>query len=173
MENTKQFVRGLVLLPFLTVGSPLAMFHNNVVAFAPEAQSTYVSLSEEHAKKIDAYFSARAMPLEGYGAKMVKVAEENNIDWRLLPAIAIKESTGGKFACHNNPFGWGSCQIKFKNFDEAIDTVAMNLGGNNPATERFYKNTETKVKLHHYNGTVVPTYTHEVMEFMDLIEQGA
>lgn len=149
------------------------MFHNNVVAFAPEAQSTYVSLSEEHAKKIDAYFSARAMPLEGYGAKMVKVAEENNIDWRLLPAIAIKESTGGKFACHNNPFGWGSCQIKFKNFDEAIDTVAMNLGGNNPATERFYKNIETKVKLHHYNGTVVPTYTHEVMEFMDLIEQGA
>lgn len=173
MEKTKQYVRGLVLIPFLTAGSPLAMFHNNSIASNVEVQTKYVSLSEEHAKMIDAYFAQRDMPLEGYGAKMVKAAEDNNLDWRLLPAIAIKESTGGKFACYKNPFGWGSCKIKFKNFNSAIDTVAMNLGGNNPGTDEYYKNKTTREKLHHYNGSVVPTYTGEVMEFMDLIERGA
>lgn len=173
MEKTKQYVRGLVLLPFLTAGSPLAMLHNNFIAFNTEPQATYVSLSEEHAKKIDAYFAQRDMPLEGYGTKMVKAAEDNNLDWRLLPAIAVKESTGGKFACYKNPFGWGSCKIKFKDFDAAIDAVALNLGGGNPATERYYKNATTRQKLHHYNGSVIPAYTGEVIEFMELIEAGA
>jgi len=167
MENTKQFVRGLVLIPFLTTGSPLAMLHSNFLSIMNnEGQGAYISLSSEHAEKIDEYFSKRGMPLEGYGAKMVKEAEKNNLDWRLLPAIAIKESTGGKFACYNNPFGWGSCKISFKNFDDAIETVARNLGGNNPNTEQYYKDKTTREKLHHYNNSVVPPYTAEILKFM-------
>ena len=174
MENTKQFVRGLVLIPFLTTGSPLAMLHSNFLSIMNnEGQGAYISLSSEHAEKIDEYFSKRGMPLEGYGAKMVKEAEKNNLDWRLLPAIAIKESTGGKFACYNNPFGWGSCKISFKNFDDAIETVARNLGGNNPNTEQYYKDKATREKLHHYNNSVVPPYTAEILKFMDLIEKWA
>lgn len=129
------------------------------------------ALAAERAKKIDSYFADRDMPLEGYGAKLIAAADKYDLDWRLLPAIAIKESTGGKFACGNNPFGWGSCKIKFKSFDAAIETVARNLGGANPATEQYYKDTTTKEKLHQYNGTVVPTYTAGVLKFMDLIEQ--
>jgi len=174
-KQTIQFMRGLMLMPFLATGaSPLAMFNTNF-AFKNFAQNadTQVVLAEEHAKKIDAYFAKRNMPLEGYGAKLVKAGEDNNLDWRLLPAIAIKESTGGKFACYNNPFGWGSCKIKFKSFDAAIDTVAMNLGGNNPRTAQYYKDATTIEILHHYNNSVVPTYTGEILEFMDLIEKGA
>lgn len=171
-KQTIQFVRGLVLIPFLTAGSPLATFNTNF-AFKNLTQGFYPSVAEDHAKKIDDYFAKRDMPLEGYGAKLVKVALDNDLDWRLLPAIAIKESTGGKFACHNNPFGWGSCKIKFKNFDSAIETVAMNLGGNNPATEQYYKDATTTEILHYYNNSVVPTYTGEILAFMDLIEKGA
>ena len=128
------------------------------------------TLSEEHAKKIDAYFAERDMPLEGHGAKMVSEAEKNNLDWRLLPAIAVKESTGGRFACGHNPFGWGSCRINnFKTWDHAIEVVARNLGGNNPVTREYYKGT-TKEKLYSYNGSVIPAYTAEVMKFMELIE---
>lgn len=147
------------------------MFNTNF-ALANHA-SQYETLAADHAKKIDDYFAKRNMPMEGYGAKLVKVADENNLDWRLLPAIAIAESTGGKFAYNNNPFGWGSCKIKFKNFDDAIETVAMNLGGNNPNTEQYYKDATTTEILHYYNNSVVPTYTHKVLAFMDLIEQGA
>ena len=163
-----------MLIPFLTTGSPLAMLHSNFLSIMNnEGQGAYISLSSEHAEKIDEYFSKRGMPLEGYGAKMVKEAEKNNLDWRLLPAIAIKESTGGKFACYNNPFGWGSCKISFKNFDDAIETVARNLGVNNPNTEQYYKDKTTREKLHHYNNSVVPTYTAEILKFMDLIEKWA
>lgn len=173
-KQTIQFARGLVLIPFLTAGSPLAMFNTNF-AFKNLAQSDISTPREQdiRAQKIDAYFAKRGMPLQGYGAKLAKAAEDNNLDWRLLPAIAIKESTGGKFACYNNPFGWGSCKIKFNSYDEAIETVGMNLGGGNPNTERYYKDKTIVEKLHNYNNSVVPTYTGEILEFMDLIEKGA
>lgn len=189
-KQTTNLVRGLVLIPFLSFGSPLTMIHSNFALLANGGQEGSVFavansgskvvanevkaedvLALERAQKIDAYFSDRNMPLEGYGAKLVAAAQKYDLDWRLLPAIAIKESTGGRFACGNNPFGWGSCRIKFKSIDAAIDTVARNLGGANPATEQYYKDTTTKEKLHQYNGTVVPTYTAGVLKFMDLIEE--
>ncbi len=173
-KQTIQFARGLVLIPFLSAGSPFAMLYEmkNTVLLSQVAPVTAsVSLAQEHAEKIDAYFAKRKMPLEGYGAKMVAEAEKNNLDWRLLPAIAIKESTGGKFACYKNPFGWGSCKIKFDNWNEAIEVVAHNLGGNNPKTARYYKDKTTIEKLSRYNS-VIPTYNAEIFEFMDLIEKG-
>ena len=174
MKNqTIQFVRGLVLIPFLTAGSPFAMLYETKNPVVDEGRGAYTQLAKEHADKIDAYFAKRDMPLEGYGEKFVAEAEKNNLDWRLLPAIAIKESTAGRFACGHNPFGWGSCKIKFKTWDESIETVAKNLGGNNPATATYYEGTTTRQKLHQYNGTVVPTYTGEVMKFMQLIDDEA
>lgn len=173
-KQTIQFVRGLVLIPFLTASSPFAMLYETKTLVISEERVAYVKIAKERADKIDAYFTKRGMPLRGYGEKMVEEAEKNNLDWRLLPAIAIKESTGGKFACGYNPFGWGSCKIvKFKSWDAAIETVAYNLGGNNPATMRYYKDKTTIEKLHHYNNSVVPTYTGEILEFMELIERGA
>ena len=164
----------MVLIPLLTAGSPFAILQNPKTPTQEDGgKGDYVALTKEHAEKIDAYFKKRNMPLSGYGAKMVAEAEGNNLDWRLLPAIAVKESTGGRFACGHNPFGWGSCKIKFKVWNEAIETVAKNLGGNNPITEEYYKGKTTRQKLHNYNGSVVPTYTSEILEFMELIEKEA
>lgn len=189
-KQTIQFVRGLVLIPFLTTGSPLAMLQKTNIPTAQTAGKGFLTmlvsqtpgsassdteevdaLRKERAGKIDAYYAKRNMPLEGYGMKMVLEAEKNDLDWRLLPALAIRETTGGKFACHNNPFGWGSCKIKFEHWDEAIETVARSLGGNNPSTEKYYKGKTTEEKLAYYNS-VIPAYTEEIFEFMDLIDQG-
>ena len=161
-KQTIQFVRGLMLIPFLTAGSPFAMLQSFIPPQVEVGKNAHIDIAKEHAEKIDAYYAKRGMPLEGYGEKMVAEAEKNNLDWRLLPAIAIKESTGGKFACYKNPFGWGSCKIKFASYDDAIETVARNLGGNNPNTARYYKDKTTKEKLHNYNNSVVPTYTGEI-----------
>lgn len=125
------------------------------------------------AEAIDAYFAKRDMPLEGTGMKMVIEAEKNDLDWRLLPAIAVRESTGGKFECKkvpNNAFGWGSCKIGFKTNEEAIETVARNLGGNNPKTAFHYDEKTTKEILRAYNPpSVVPKYAEQVMSIMDSI----
>ena len=126
------------------------------------------------AAKIDAYFRSKNMPLEGYGKKMVEEAYKNGIDPFLLPAISVRESTGGLFACKrvkNSPFGWGSCKIAFESMDKSIETVAMNLGGNNPKTARYYKGKPTDKKLQAYNpDSIVPGYYKQVMAIMDKIE---
>ena len=123
------------------------------------------------AEAIDSYFESRDMPLFGMGMKMVQEAEKNDLDWRLLPAIAVRESTGGKHDCvkvENNPFGWGSCKISFDSNEEAIEIVAMNLGGNNPNTEKHYDNKTTKQILRAYNPpSIVARYAEQVIKIMN------
>jgi hypothetical protein len=123
----------------------------------------------EQARKIDEYFEKRDMPLAGYGKEFVEAAKKYNIDPRLLPAIGVRESSGGKRLMNNNPFGWGSAEIPFEDFSDAIDVVSMNLGGYNPGTARYYKDADTEKKLWYYNGSVIPSYTQEVLDIMELM----
>jgi transposase len=127
----------------------------------------------EKATRIDMYFQERDMPLEGKGMKMVVESEKNKIDWRLLPAISIRESSGGLQACGNNPFGWASCKKPigtFASVDIAIETVARHLGGNATTTKSFYGGKDTKGKLQAYNPpSVVRLYAEEVMAIMEAI----
>ena len=113
------------------------------------------------------------MPLAGYGAKMIVEADRNGLDWRLLPAIAVRESSGGLHACGFNPFGWASCKGnigKFENWDRAIEVVARNLGGNNPNTAHFYGGKDIRGILEAYNPpSIVPTYADEVVGIMSQI----
>jgi len=128
---------------------------------------------EFKAAAIDSYFAERDMPLEGMGKKMVIEAEKNNLDWRLLAAISVRESTGGKHACKKvdySAFGWGSCKINFESYEHSIEIVAKNLGGNNPKTARYYAGKSTIEILESYNPrTVVARYPEQVVAIMDAI----
>lgn len=131
---------------------------------------------EEKAAKIDAYMAKRNMPLAGKGMKMVLEAEKNDLDWRMIPAIAVRESTGGRFACKKfpeNAWGWHSCKAGLGGSTEsAIELIAQHLGGNHPKTARYYNNKDTnKEILQTYNPpSVVPTYADEVIAVMESIE---
>jgi len=187
-------VESLVLLPFATMSVPLGGLTQagyqvvsdsqivlsqkfnigaNDLSVTNDAVDQKLKDQVAKAKAIDAYFEARDMPLEGTGMKMVLEAEKNDLDWRLLPAIAVRESTGGKFDCKrvtNNPFGWGSCKIGFKSNDLAIETVARNLGGNNPKTAHHYDDKTTIQILHAYNPpSIIPRYAQQVMSIMKVI----
>ncbi len=200
MKNKKwiRFAESFILLPILTIGgapigntigpvsqaiigivnAPPAVFsqkQNNIEVPALVALNDAIDQKLEAEKSkadaIDAYFKVRNMPLEGMGMKMVLEAKKNDLDWRLLPAIAIRESTGGKFACKTvkyNSFGWGSCKIGFNSEEEAIETVAFNLGGNHPKTEKYYDNKTTKQILRAYNPPyIVPRYAEQVISIMN------
>ncbi|MDD5590051.1 MAG: hypothetical protein PHQ47_02665 [Candidatus Portnoybacteria bacterium] len=123
---------------------------------------------DQRAEQIDSFFQGKKMPLAGFGKKFVEEADRNGIDWRLMPAISVRESGGGKQACGNNPFGWASCRINFKSTEEAIEVVAWNLGGNNPQTSSYYEG-NTEQKLWSYNGSVNPCYPGEVLSIMEQI----
>lgn len=138
----------------------------------------------EQGKAIDTYFRVRRLPLEGTGAKMAKEADRYGLDYRLMPAIAMIETTGGKFACPGaykrtgdkgytyNAFGWGSCKISFKSKDHAIEVIARNLSGNNPSTEHHYSGKTTEQILKKYNPpSIKPHYAKDVMTVMNAIGQ--
>jgi len=188
-------VSSFVVLPVLTMSNapvgpisqaviglvnptPIVSFsQNNIGTFGflatNKAEDPELEARTMKASLIDGYFSERKMPLEGTGMKMVLEAEKNNLDWRLLPAIAIRESTGGKNSCkkaENNPFGWNSCKVGFETIDQAIETVAKNLGGNNPKTAHHYDDKTTLEILRAYNPpSVVPKYAQQVISIMKSI----
>ena len=157
-------------IPILAINIPLAYLMPSPMAEKLQVKTEAMIIREERASKIDGYFAERSMPLEGHGLKLVLAAEKNDIDWRLLPAIAIRESSGGKNACGNNSFGWGSCKIDFDTIEEAIEVVAWNLGANNPATAKYYRG-DMPSKLKNYNGGVVQRYPQQVLKIMERIEK--
>jgi hypothetical protein len=129
------------------------------------------STEKEEAAKIDAYFTQNGMPLAGYGMEMVTEADKHNIDWRLIPAIAVRESTGGLHQCKSvsySPFGFGSCKISFSSYNQAIEILATNLGGDNPNTASKYEGKDLDGILHAYNS-VIPGYDPQIKAIMNTI----
>ncbi len=142
----------------------------------PTVENSVITTPEEVARKekaefIDNYFAKYDAPLEGYGMKFVEEAEEHGLDYRLLPAIGMIESTGGIQKCHsvsNSVFGYGSCKMGFESIDKSIEIVAESLGGDNPKTSRHYEGKTTLQILRKYNS-VIPTYPQKVERVMKKI----
>ena len=188
-NNLIRLLQSLAMVPMMTMpvmfmGGPGLGIASNVLVqkfnievdgtVAPnQAPDPQTIILKARAEAIDAYFRERNMPLEGTGMTMVQEAQKNNLDWRLLAAIAVRESTGGKFECKKadfNAFGWGSCKIDFESNEHAIEIVAKNLGGNNPNTARHYQNKTTMQILRAYNPpSVVKKYAQQVVSIMNAI----
>lgn len=70
--------------------------------------------------------------LADYSEVFIQVADKYQLDYRLLPAISMQESNGGKRVLKgsHNPFGfgiYGSKVIKFDSWEEAIESVGKAL----------------------------------------------
>lgn len=164
----------LAFMPFLSMSTadtniiPSNFLENNDTN---EAAITIEDIRKERALKIEKYYNDRSMPLAKHAMDFVLVAEKYGLDYTLLPAIAVRESSGGKNDCYNNPFGWGSCKIKYNSYKDAIEGVGKNLGGANPRTSYYYAGKTSKEKLWYYNGTVIASYPDEVLEIMKRIDK--
>jgi len=159
---------GWLILPLLIALAVFAANSNPAVApVASDSSPSRPLTPDERPARIDRYFAERNMPFEGYGTKFAEVADQCNMDWRLLPAIAVRESSGGKQACGNNPFGWASCRADFDSVEKAIEIVGANLCGFNPRTAGYYKDKSAEQKLRSYNGMVNPNYPAEVLSITE------
>lgn len=128
-----------------------------------------LNLKDERVEKLQRYFAKESLPLESEAENFVRYADQNGVDWKLLPAISFVESTGGKHACKKasfNAFGWGGCSISFSSYEEAIATITMKLSGGYKA----YKGKDLDGILKTYNKVKQPSYSKEVKREMKKIE---
>ena len=67
--------------------------------------------------------------LESHSEFMVKAADKYNIDSRLIPAIAMKETGGGNTSPSEsyNAWGFGNGSTQFTSWESAIESVAKTL----------------------------------------------
>jgi len=85
-------------------------------------------LNYQRAKKIETYLRVNRnnAPLADYADKFVEVANKYGLDYRLLPAISVIESGGGKslFRAYN---AWGYGKYSFNSFEEGIEIVGKGI----------------------------------------------
>jgi len=100
-------------------------------------------------------------PVAYLSEEFVRAADDNHLDWRLLPSIAIIESGGGKAYIRekNNIFGWGGGEIYFNSVRSGLQTVAHELGRG-----PLYRRHNSLGKLHLYNPD--ENYAQQVMAVM-------
>jgi len=131
----------LFYLSYLTYGSN-ANRHSfgkipQTVAFAaiPSEESIItdqIITLDKRVENLRLFFNRHNSPLEPYAQLFVDISEKYELDFRLLPAIAMQESNLCKKAPKDSYNCWGfgiySKKItRFSNYEEAIETVARTL----------------------------------------------
>lgn len=92
----------------------------------------------------------------------VHAADDNQLDWRLLPSISVIESGGGKAYRNNNIFGWDNGQQAFPTLRAGLNQVAFKLG-----RSPLYRDKDSAGKLRLYNPD--ESYADNVMSVMNRI----
>ena len=106
-----------------------------------------IDIDRKKVQKVERYLRARGAPLADKAEYLVKAAQVFNIDYRLVAAISVVESGGGKHAYRPyNAWGWGGSKgYSFSSWEQGIYTVSKGLA-------RYYANGATTP------SAIAPTY---------------
>lgn len=155
MQNLKSFSLMFVLLVFVPVNiffsffllSSISAKNENIATLTPATQifsaipnsspeiSIELDVTDARSALIKNYLKRYKSPLVPYAEKLVLEADKNNLDFRLLTAIARQESNLCRYAPEDtyNCWGWGihkAGTLGFASFDEAIEVVSLGIKEN-------------------------------------------
>ena len=139
------------------------------ISFAPSTEikaqevKGITTRSDRRLLRIKSFFRKRIGPAHEYAAEFLIASDEQKLDWRLLPSIALIESSGGKVFANNNIFGWNSCRHRFPSVVAGIHVVADRL-----ANSPLYRGKSIDEKLKIYNAQ--PHYRVAVKKVMAQLE---
>ncbi len=108
------------------------------------------------------FFQRNNSPAQHLSDVFIREADNNGLDWRLMPGLALVESGGGKHCQRFNLFGWMNGKASFESFTDGIRQVAWHL-----SNSRFYRNKSVDNMLLTYNKD--PMYRVRVRSAMRLI----
>jgi hypothetical protein len=96
----------------------------------------------------------KGTPLEPYSDLIVLISDKYEIDYRLIPAIAMKETGAGRVAPEDSFNAWGfeNGRTRFQSWEQAIESVAKTL-----KTRYIAKGMDTPDKM-------MPVYAPPAME---------
>ena len=150
--------------------------------FSSSGERSAVQVEEVHAKEdkrvgaLEDYFTSYQSPLAESAATFVEVADQYEMDWTLLPAIASQESGFGKktpSCAPYNPFGWTSttspCGFwRFESFDDSIRSVAEKID-NLPYYADFRASGDIHDLAKKYNSVSTDDWIAKVTYFQEII----
>ena len=113
-----------------TVSTGLVMFAGLLAAplGTPAEKPTSPTTSEDpRLVRLQEFFGSNACPALRFAADFIEAADNNDLDWRLLPSISYLESGGGKAYRNNNILGWGNGKERFNSIRAGIHAVAERL----------------------------------------------
>lgn len=167
----------VTLLSLLLYGFP-KMAAAPIVS-AQEFQGLQIQEIDPRYQQLNKFFDKYRCPEPRYVTEYIETADKYGIDYRLLPAISLKESTcqkqmpgltiKGKYvngACFN-AWGWliyGNNRKCFDSIPAGIEEVLKNF-----ATNPKWQGTVDQI-LYRYNGTVESKYPARVKNIMSTIE---
>lgn len=152
-------IAGLVALP-ITVR--LEKVNAEPAPKQPAAQPSPEIKPDLRAVRLTAFFSKLHCPVVYLAKDFIEAADDNSLDWRLLPSISVVESGGGKAARNNNLFGWDNGNQFFPTLRAGINQVAFKLG-----KSALYRDRDSAGKLRIYNPD--ENYARTVLDVMNRI----
>jgi hypothetical protein len=102
--------------------------------------------SDSRKQALIRFFEKNESKLVQFADEFLQAADRHKLDWRLLPSLAMVESSGGKYYQFGNIFGWDSGRTRFSSIEDCIHHVAGRL-----AESPIYKGKSIQVMLTIYN----------------------
>ena len=120
-------------------------------------------IPDNRTERLETFFQSFGCPTPHHVDEYVITADTYAIDYRLLPAISVLESTCGIYQRQNNRWGWDSARKGFASFKAGLEFIARQL-----SIGQYYKNKTLAEKVHTYNPD--PHYSKQVNKLMRKID---
>jgi hypothetical protein len=127
------------------------------------AANDTVSPQDQRIFRLEAFFKAYNCPAPLHVDEYLHAADIYQIDYRMLPAISLLETTCGSYERQNNRWGWDSAQSGFSSVAAGIHYIASQLAEN-----PYYKGKSLEQKLWMYNPD--RQYVAQIRRLMRQIE---
>ncbi len=148
----------------LTKGSSAVLAHSNAPVTPPHVEK------DNRAEILKTYLESYNSPLAAHAQTFIDEADKNNLDWRLIAAIAGGESTFGQAipAYSFNAWGYGvygNNVRRFASWDDGIATVSKAI-----RTDYLYDSEETNVYQIGAKYAADPNWPVKTLRFMSEID---
>lgn len=108
------------------INSPVYADVSNVEIANANSKIDNIYADPEKVRKVEAYLISRGSPLASKAKHIVKMASIYGVDYRLVPAISIIESSGCIHMYRsNNCWGWGG--IHFASLEDGVTAVTVGM----------------------------------------------